>query len=105
MSSFLDIFTYVAVTAGWVTTEVGRQPYVVYGFLRTADAVSPTLTGGDVMLSLLLYIAVYIVIFGTGLYYFVRLVQKGPSEQTEGHALRPDERSARPLSAAIGPGD
>ena len=93
---------YVAVTAGWVTTEVGRQPYVVYGLLRTADAVSPTLTGGDVITSLLIYIAVYIVIFGTGLYYFVRLVRKGPSEQTEAHVPRPDERPARPLSAAAG---
>ena len=50
---------YVAVTAGWITTEVGRQPFVVYGLLRTADAVTPTLTGGDVLASLLAYVAVY----------------------------------------------
>ena len=91
---------YVAVTAGWITTEVGRQPYVVYGFLRTADAVSPTLTGGDVLASLLTYIAVYLVIFGAGVYYIVRLLRQGLPEQTEGHELRLDERPARPLSAA-----
>lgn len=93
---------YVAVTAGWITTEVGRQPYVVYGLLRTANAVSPTLTGGNVLASLLTYIAVYIVIFGAGAYYLVRLVRQGPPEQIEGHELRLDERPARPLSAATG---
>ena len=50
---------YIAVTAGWVTTEVGRQPFVVYGHLRTADAVTPFLTGGDVIVSLIVYIVVY----------------------------------------------
>ena len=89
---------YIAVTAGWITTEVGRQPWVVYGHLRTADAVTPTLTGGDVLFSLLAYIAVYLVIFGFGAYYLVRLVQRGlPTELPE---FSPDRRPARPLSAA-----
>ncbi len=94
---------YVAVTAGWITTEVGRQPYVVYGLLRTADAVTPTLAGGEVLASLLIYIAVYVVIFGAGVYYFVRLVQRGLPERLEGQELRPEQRPARPLSAATGP--
>ena len=91
---------YVAVTAGWITTEVGRQPWVVYGHLRTAEAVTPTLTGGDVVVSLLAYLAVYLVVFGAGLYYLVQLVQRGLPERLEGHDLRPEERAARPLSAA-----
>jgi cytochrome d ubiquinol oxidase subunit I len=91
---------YVAVTAGWVTTEVGRQPYVVYGHLRTADAVTPTITGGDVLASLVAYVVVYAVVFGAGVYYLVRVVQRGLPEQLEGHAPRLDERPARPLSAA-----
>ena len=91
---------YVAVTAGWITTEVGRQPYVVYGHLRTADAVTPTLTGPDVLLSLAVYVAVYFVVFGAGLYYLVRMVQRGLPEQLAGHDLTPRERAARPLSAA-----
>ena len=45
--------------AGWITTEVGRQPWTVYGLLRTADSVSPSLTGGDVLLSLLGYVVAY----------------------------------------------
>ena len=90
-------------TAGWITTEVGRQPYVVYGLLRTADAVTPTLTGGDVLSSLLIYIAVYIVVFGAGVNYFVRLVRQGLPEPLERQELRPEQRPARPLSAATGP--
>ena len=89
---------YVAVTAGWTATEVGRQPWVVYGHLRTADAVTPTLTAGDVVISLLAYIVVYAIIFGAGLYYLVRLVQRGlPDVLPE---PGPDQRPARPLSAA-----
>ena len=89
---------YIAVTAGWTTTEVGRQPWVVYGHLRTAEAVTPSLTGADVLASLLAYIVVYAVIFGAGLYYLVRLVQRGlPEELPEFHS---GQRPARPLSAA-----
>ena len=76
-------------TAGWITTEVGRQPWVVYGHLRTADAVTPDLTGADVLPSLALYIIVYAIMFGAGLYYLVRLVQRG----------RPSKRSAPSRSA------
>jgi cytochrome d ubiquinol oxidase subunit I len=89
---------YIAVTAGWITTEVGRQPYVVYGHLRTADAVTPSLTGGDVIVSLLAYIVVYAIIFTAGAYYLVRLVQRGLPEDPPN--LRLDHRPARPLSAA-----
>jgi cytochrome bd ubiquinol oxidase subunit I len=73
---------------------------VVYGLLRTADAVTPTLAGGEVLASLLIYIAVYVVISGAGIYYFVRLVQRGLPERLEGQELRPEQRPARPLSAA-----
>ena len=52
---------FVAVLAGWFTAEVGRQPWVVYGLLRTRDAVTPSLTGGDVLFSLIAYIVVYAV--------------------------------------------
>jgi cytochrome bd ubiquinol oxidase subunit I len=89
---------YIAVTAGWITTEVGRQPWVVYGHLRTADAVTPSLTGGDVIASLVVYIAAYAVIFGAGVYYLFRLVQRGMPEELPN--ARRDRRPARPISAA-----
>jgi cytochrome d ubiquinol oxidase subunit I len=89
---------YIAVTAGWFTTEVGRQPWVVYGYVRTADAVTPSLTGGDVALSLFVYTVVYVIIFGAGFYYLLRLVQRGmPADLPES---RPDERPAQPFSTA-----
>ncbi len=90
---------YVAVTAGWVTTEAGRQPWVVYGFLRTADAVTPNLSTGDVTISLAMYMLVYAFVFGAGLYYLIKLVHAGPALM---QAPEPglDKRPARPLSAA-----
>jgi cytochrome d ubiquinol oxidase subunit I len=69
---------FVAVVAGWTTTEVGRQPWTVYGLLRTADSVSPSLTGTDVMISLAGYIAAYLIMFPAGLLLMVRLVRRGP---------------------------
>ena len=69
---------FVAVVAGWTTTEVGRQPWTVYGLLRTADSVSPSLTGTDVMISLAGYIAAYLIMFPAGLLIMVRLVRRGP---------------------------
>jgi cytochrome d ubiquinol oxidase subunit I len=69
---------FIAVIAGWTTTEVGRQPWTVYGLLRTADSVSPSLAGSDVALSLLLYVAVYLVIYPLGLLAMLRIVWRGP---------------------------
>ncbi len=91
---------FVAVIAGWVVTEVGRQPWVVYGLMRTSDAVSPSLTGGDVLVSLAFYIVVYAVVFGAGLFYLVRLVRAGPPAAIETHEPGLRHRPARPLSAA-----
>ena len=71
---------FVAIIAGWVTTEVGRQPWVVYGLLRTKDAVSPSLTTGDVILSLAGYILVYLVMYPVGLTLMARVVRGGPSD-------------------------
>lgn len=69
---------FVAVVAGWVTTEVGRQPWTVYGLMRTADSVSPSLTGRDVMLSFVAYIAVYAIIFPGGFFVLRRIIRQGP---------------------------
>ncbi len=69
---------FVAVIAGWTTTEAGRQPWTVYGLLRTSDSVSPSLTGGDVVISLVLYIAVYLLVYPTGLGLIRAIVRAGP---------------------------
>jgi cytochrome bd ubiquinol oxidase subunit I len=72
-------FGFIAVIAGWTTTEVGRQPWTIYGLMRTADSVSPSLTGPDVLVSFLLYAAVYLIIYPVGLFLMIRLVWNGPS--------------------------
>lgn len=68
---------FVAVIAGWVTTEVGRQPWVIYGLLRTADARSP-LDAPAVGASLLAFIVVYCAVFGVGAWYVLRLMNSTP---------------------------
>jgi cytochrome d ubiquinol oxidase subunit I len=77
----------VAVVAGWVTTETGRQPFVVYGLLRTADAASP-LAAPAVGSSLLAFVIVYFSVYTTGILYILRLMaqpphpgESGPSSQ------------------------
>ena len=90
---------FIAVTAGWVTTEAGRQPWVVYGFLRTADAVTPNLTRRDVSISLALYALVYAVVFGAGVYFLFKLVHAGPAALSAAPEPGMAQRPARPLSA------
>ncbi|MCW2364186.1 MULTISPECIES: cytochrome ubiquinol oxidase subunit I [Sphingobium] len=68
---------FVAVIAGWVTTEVGRQPYVIYGLLRTADAASP-LAAPAVAASLLAFVVIYFAVFGAGTWYILRLMNAAP---------------------------
>jgi cytochrome d ubiquinol oxidase subunit I len=91
---------FVAVLAGWITTEVGRQPWTVYGLLRTADSVTPSLTGTDVAISLALYVTVYLIMFPTGLAFMAGLVRRGvqdtePSPIEGGHPHEPIETAAR----------
>ncbi len=69
---------FIAVLAGWTMTEVGRQPWTVYGLLRTADSVTPSLTGLDVLLSLIGYVIAYLVIFPAGVFFMARVVRQGP---------------------------
>jgi cytochrome bd ubiquinol oxidase subunit I len=69
---------FIAVIAGWVTTEVGRQPWTVYGLLRTSQSVTPSLTGMDVAVSLAGYMAVYLVMFPTGAFFIAHLMRQGP---------------------------
>ncbi len=86
---------FVAIVAGWIVTEVGRQPWVAYGILRTADATSPV-AAPLVALSLLLFVLVYCVVFSIGILYVYRMLAKGP--QAIAHALH--ALPNRPLSAA-----
>jgi cytochrome bd ubiquinol oxidase subunit I len=74
---------FVAVIAGWCVTEVGRQPWTVYGLLRTAQSVSPSLTSYDVAISLAGYMLVYLLIYPSGLLLMLRIVRTGPGHSAE----------------------
>jgi len=84
---------FIAVLAGWITTEVGRQPYTVYGLLRTADSVSP-IAAPAVAASLIAFIVVYFLVFGAGTYYLLRLMAHAPDPH------EPDIEKGKPQRAA-----
>jgi cytochrome d ubiquinol oxidase subunit I len=88
---------FVAVIAGWVVTESGRQPWVVQGILRTADAISPV-AGSTIVASLAMFVVVYGIVFAMGIYYINRLIAKGP----DGRAAAAPEQvlPSRPISSA-----
>ncbi|HZV07683.1 MAG TPA: cytochrome ubiquinol oxidase subunit I [Gemmataceae bacterium] len=72
---------YIAIITGWWTAEVGRQPWTVYGVLRTADSMTPFLTAPAALISLILFCTVYVFIFSFGTYYIYRLLRGGPSHR------------------------
>jgi cytochrome d ubiquinol oxidase subunit I len=92
----------IALLAGWITTEVGRQPWVVYGLQRTKDAVS---AHGVVHMSITLiaFVVIYCSVFGVGYGYMMRLIKKGPQEHEGEHhedgGPGKQRTPARPLSA------
>jgi cytochrome d ubiquinol oxidase subunit I len=89
---------FVAVLAGWVVTEVGRQPSTVFGLLRTAQSVSPSLTGADVLLSLLGYMVVYLLMFPAGIMVMARVVRQGPGGQPVPEAPIDGSQSKRAIA-------
>jgi cytochrome d ubiquinol oxidase subunit I len=88
---------FVGVCAGWVVTESGRQPWIVYGLKRTGDATSP-ISAATVATTLALFVVVYGVVFAMGIYYINRLIAKGPDSRTVEEP--PTGTPSRPLSSA-----
>jgi cytochrome d ubiquinol oxidase subunit I len=88
---------FVAVLCGWITTEVGRQPWIATGILRTADAISPV-SAASVLTTLILFVIVYGIVFTMGIYYINRLIARGP----QGSAIAPpgQDTPGRPLGSA-----
>jgi len=73
-------FPYIATTMGWMTAELGRQPWVVYGLLKTVHGSSPTVSGGEVAFSTLGFVGLYLVVGILFLYLVAKLLGKGPEE-------------------------
>jgi len=102
--SFTWWIGFVAVIAGWVVTESGRQPWLAYGILRTADAISPV-PATSILGTLVLFVLCYGVVFSMGIYYINRLIAQGPQgralEDTEGLPSRPIAAAGAAASDAI----
>jgi cytochrome d ubiquinol oxidase subunit I len=92
---------FIAILTGWFTAEVGRQPWTVYGVLRTADAMTPFLTTRAAAISLVVFCAVYSFIFAFGVFYIYRLLRAGPA----GHLVLPSATAIpnRPMSVVDEP--
>ena len=84
---------FLAVLAGWITTEAGRQPYTVYGLLRTVDSASP-IAAPAVAASLVTFVVVYFITFGAGVFFILRLMNKPP------HEGEPEIVATEPIRAA-----
>jgi cytochrome d ubiquinol oxidase subunit I len=93
---------FLAVVCGWVTAEAGRQPYTVYGLLRTDHSLSPV-GAGQVSTSLIAFMGVYAVVFSVGVLYILRLIAEGPVEGSN-EPVRGDRAPGSPLAAAPDPG-
>ena len=95
---------FIAVLAGWIVTEAGRQPYTVYGLLRTAESASPLDTPA-VAASLLAFIVVYFAVFGAGVFYLFRLMRTAPAATASGpeaHLPSPASGTVPGLARALG---
>ena len=90
---------FVAVLAGWYTTEIGRQPYVIYGLIRTSEAAS-AIDAASVATSLVAFGTVYLFIFIAGSYYLFKMLRKGPQPVADAMLFPHDKTASRPLSLA-----
>lgn len=77
-------FPFLANTFGWVMTEVGRQPWTVFGLMTTADSISPNVSAGMILFSTITYIVIFTILLIVMIYLIIREIKKGPEEQ---HAL------------------
>ncbi len=76
---------FIGVLSGWFVAEIGRQPWVIFGELKTVDALTPSLTGGQVLTTLVAYIVVYSLIFTGGTVFIFRLIRNGPAHDIAPH--------------------
>jgi cytochrome d ubiquinol oxidase subunit I len=90
---------FVATITGWFVAEVGRQPWTVYGLLRTADAATPFLKSPEVATTLALFFIVYSIIFAFGTIYIYVLLKRGPIPMPEPKLAGTNPKAVTPLRA------
>jgi cytochrome d ubiquinol oxidase subunit I len=90
---FAIALPYIANTSGWIVTEMGRQPFIVYGLLKTEDALSPGLTAGMVLFSLIGFALIYAALMGVDVYLLAKFAKAGPpAEEADSGQPKPVER-------------
>lgn len=99
---FMGPMGFVAVIAGWITTEVGRQPFTVYGLLRTVDSASP-LAAPALWASLIAFVVVYFAVFGAGVFYILRLMGHAPGPHEPGLTQTPIRSAGITPAPAVEP--
>ncbi len=82
---FAALLPYLANTTGWIMTEMGRQPWAVFGLVKTADAVSPTLTPGMVLTTLVGFALIYGLLIAADIYLLLKFIKAGPMESDQVH--------------------
>ena len=75
---------FIGNTVGWIMTEMGRQPWVVFGVMKTEDAVSPNVTFGEVLFSLISFTSMYLIMGGICVYLFVRTIKYYTNKKRKG---------------------
>ncbi|MFT6895721.1 MAG: cytochrome d ubiquinol oxidase subunit I [Paraglaciecola sp.] len=96
----MSVTPFVAVLAGWVVTESGRAPWLIYGQMTHAEGLTPSLTGGMALFTLIGYIIVYSLVFSSGIYYLLKVFRGGLEKANEAHEMEEIQRPSRPFSAA-----
>jgi cytochrome d ubiquinol oxidase subunit I len=94
-SAFLPL---IATQVGWVTAEMGRQPWIVYGILKTNEAISPVVKGHQVLSSIILFFLIYTLLFSLFVFLLFRMIRQGPQE-TETRETLPEGWQPLPLKA------
>ena len=95
----MSISPFFAVLAGWIVTETGRAPWLIYGQMTHAEGLTPSLTGGMALFSLIGYVVVYALVFSAGIYYLLKVFKGGLEKANAPHEMDEVERPARPFSA------
>jgi len=96
----MSLSPFFAVLAGWIVTEAGRAPWLIYGQMTHAQGLTPSLTGAMALFSLIGYIVVYALVFSAGVYYLLQVFRGGIERANAPHVMDEVERPMRPFSAA-----
>ncbi|MDQ0230067.1 cytochrome ubiquinol oxidase subunit I [Metabacillus malikii] len=75
---FMIAAPFIANTSGWIMSEIGRQPWIVNGLFKTAEAVSPNVTSGQILFSLIAFLTIFTLLFAATVYLFVKVIKQGP---------------------------